>query len=123
MAVLVVAAEAVSPHWIPRFLRAVLEYPAYGADQSVVQLFLPSFVAKAGDCRSRVRLCVVGWHWRKASPGSEDFAWALAWVSAVTMGYPAKKWPRIISLCLYRPCSSCWLGDKRSGKQVLSRAR
>ena len=86
MAVLVIAAEAVSPHWIPRFLRAVREYPAYGADLSVVQLFLPSFVAKVVIAALVCALCAVCWHWRKAVPGSEDFAWALAWVSAVTMG-------------------------------------
>jgi hypothetical protein len=86
MAVLVIAAEAVSPHWIPRFLRAVREYPAYGADPSVVQLFLPSFVAKLVIAALVCVLCVVCWHWRKAAPGSEDFAWVLAWVSAVTMG-------------------------------------
>jgi hypothetical protein len=86
MAVLVIAAEAVSPHWIPRFLRAVREYPAYGADPSVVQLFLPSLVAKLVIAALVCALCAVCWHWRKAAPGSEDFAWALAWVSAVTMG-------------------------------------
>jgi hypothetical protein len=86
MAVLVIAAEGVSPHWIPRFLRAVREYPAYGADPSVVQLFLPSFVAKAVIAALVCALFIVCWNWRKAEPGSEDFAWALAWVSAVTMG-------------------------------------
>ena len=86
MAVLLIAAEAVSPHWIPRFLKAVREYPAYGTDPSVVQLFLPSFVAKVAIAALVCALCAVCWRWRKAAPGSEDFAWALAWVSAVTIG-------------------------------------
>jgi hypothetical protein len=85
MAVLVVAAEAVSPHWIPRFLRAVREYPAYGADPSVVQLFLPSFVGKLMTVALVCALCAVCWYWRKAPAGSANFAWALAWVSAVTI--------------------------------------
>jgi type IV secretory pathway VirB2 component (pilin) len=85
MAVLVIAAEVVSPHWIPRFLRAVREYPAYGADLSVVQLFLPSFLGKMGTAALVCALCAVCWYWRKAAPGSEDFAWTLAWVSAVTI--------------------------------------
>ena len=85
MAVLVIAAEAVSPHWIPRFLRAVREYPAYGADPSVVQLFLPSFVGTLVTVALVCALCAVCWYWRKAPLGSEDFAWALAWVSAVTI--------------------------------------
>jgi hypothetical protein len=85
MTALVVAAEAVSPHWIMRFLAAVREYPAYGADPSVLQLYLPSFVAKLATGALVGVLLAVCWHWRKASPGSGDFAWALAWVSAVTI--------------------------------------
>ncbi len=86
MAVLVIAAEAVSPHWIPRFLRAVREYPAYGADPSVVQLFLPPIVAKVVIAALVCALSAICWRSRKAAAGSEDFAWALAWVSAVTIG-------------------------------------
>ena len=85
MTALVIAAEAVSPHWIMRFLTAVREYPSYGADPSVIQLFLPSFVAKLVTAGLVCVLVAVCWHWRKAAPGSEDFAWALAWVSAVTI--------------------------------------
>jgi hypothetical protein len=85
MTALVIAAEAISPHWIVRFLTAVREYPAYGADPSVLQLFLPSFVAKLVTAALVCVLFALFWHWRKASPGSEDFAWALAWVSAVTI--------------------------------------
>src|ERR1700731_3897756 len=43
---LVMAGEAVSPHWIGRFLTAVREYPTYGAEPSILQVFLPSLVAK-----------------------------------------------------------------------------
>ena len=85
MAVLIIAAEAVSPRWIPRFLQAVREYPAYGADPSVVQLFFPSFAGTLVTVALVCALCAVCWYWRKAAPGSEDYAWALAWVSAVTI--------------------------------------
>jgi hypothetical protein len=85
MTTLLIAAEAVSPHWIVRFLRAVREYPAYGADPSVLQLFLPSRVAKFAAVGLVSILLVRCWNWRKVSPGSKDFAWALAWVSAVTL--------------------------------------
>jgi hypothetical protein len=84
-AALVIAAVAISPHWIVRFLAAVREYPAYGTDPSVVQLFLPSFAAKLVTTALVCVLVVFCWHWRNASPGSEGFAWALAWVSAVTI--------------------------------------
>jgi len=85
MTALVIAAEAVSPHWIVRFLTAVREYPAYGADPSVLQLFLPALVAKLVTGALVCVLFALCWHWRKAAPGSEDFGWALAWVSAVTI--------------------------------------
>jgi hypothetical protein len=85
LAALVVAADAVSPHWVIRFLAAVREYPAYGAEPSVIQLFLPSFVGKLATAALVCVLVAVCWRWRKALPGSEEFAWALAWVSAVTI--------------------------------------
>jgi Glycosyltransferase family 87 len=85
MTALIIAAELSSPHWITRFLAAVREYPAYGADPSIMELFLPSFLA---TLTTVVLVCILfawSWHWRKAPAGSEDFAWALAWVSAVTI--------------------------------------
>lgn len=85
LAMLLTAAEVVSPHWIVRFLAAVREYPAYGADPSILRLFLPSFVAKLVTAALVCVLFALCWQWRKAAPGSEDFAWALAWVSAVTI--------------------------------------
>lgn len=85
MTALVIAAEAVSPHWITRFLAAVREYPSYGADPSVIRLFLPSFLAKLVTAALVCALFAFCWHCRKAAPGSQDFAWALAWVSAVTI--------------------------------------
>jgi len=91
MTALVFAAQAVSPHWIVEFFTAVREYPAYGADPSVLQLFLPSFVAKPLTAALVCVLFALCWHWRKASPGSEDFAWALAWISTITIAVLPKQ--------------------------------
>jgi hypothetical protein len=85
MTALFIAAETLSPHWIARFLTAVREYPAYGADPSVLQLFLPSLLAKLAGVGLVFILFVLCWKWRKSSPGSKDFARALAWVSAMTL--------------------------------------
>jgi len=85
MMALVLAADAVSPHWMMRFLMAVREYPTYGTEPSVIQLFAPSVVATLVTPALVCVLFAVCWHWRTAAPGSEDFAWALAWVSAVTI--------------------------------------
>jgi hypothetical protein len=50
-----------------------------------LQLFFPSFLATPLTAALVCVLLALCWHWRKASPGSEDFAWALAWISAVTI--------------------------------------
>ena len=85
MAVLLIASEGISPHWIGRFLVAVGEYQAYAADPSIVWALLPSFLAKAFLVALVALLVALCWRWRKAPAGSEDFGWALAWVSTVTL--------------------------------------
>jgi hypothetical protein len=85
MAAFVIAAEAVSPHWIVKFFTAVREYPAYGVDPSALQLILPPFAARLITAALLCLLVILCWHWRKSSPGTGDFMWALAWVSAATM--------------------------------------
>lgn len=85
LASLIVAANVVSPRWIVKFLTAVREYPAYGGDPSIVHLFLPSFLAKLVTVALLCVLIALCWYWRQASPGSSNFALALAWVSVVTI--------------------------------------
>jgi hypothetical protein len=85
MAVLLVASEWVSPHWIGRFLTAVQEYQAYAADPSILQALLPSVLAKAFSMALLVFLLALCWRWRKAPAGSQEFGWALAWASTVTL--------------------------------------
>jgi hypothetical protein len=91
MAALFIAAEIVSPHWFGRFLGAVLEYPKYGGDPSILQLFLPSFLAKLTAGALLCLLCVLCWKWKKAPAGNEQFGWALAWVASVTMAVLPKQ--------------------------------
>jgi len=85
MAALLIAAQAVSPHWIGRFLAAVREYSAYGIDPSTIQLLLPSSLASFVGAGLILSLVIVCWRWRKAAAGSEQFGWALAWVATVTL--------------------------------------
>ena len=85
MAALFIAAETVSPHWLGRFLMAVREYPSYGTDPSVLQLFLPSSLARL---TAGALVCILGalcWRWRKAPAGTAPFGWSLAWIAAVTL--------------------------------------
>jgi hypothetical protein len=93
MAALLIAAEVVAPHWIGKFLTALREYPAYGSDPSILQLFLPSFLAKLASAGLIGVLFVLSWRWRKAPAGSEYFGWALAWVSTVTLAVLPKLAP------------------------------
>ena len=85
IAMFLIASEAVYPHWIGEFLRAALAYQTYAADPSIVQALLPSFLAKLLSATLLGFLFALCWRWRKAPAGSEDFAWALAWVSGVTL--------------------------------------
>jgi hypothetical protein len=85
MAALLFAAEIIFPHWIGEFLMAVREYPTYGADPPILQLFLPSPLAKLIEGVLICILCLLCWRWRKAAAGSEYFGWSLAWVTAVTI--------------------------------------
>jgi hypothetical protein len=83
--VLCCAAEILSRHWIPRFLRAVLEYRSYGTDPSILQVLLPSALAKMVTVALILSVIVLCWRWRKAAAGSEQFGCALAWVATLTI--------------------------------------
>lgn len=85
MSALWLAAEAVSPHWLGKFLWAVWEYPAYGASPSILELLFPVVIAKLIAALLVLALLVVGWRSRKAPVGSRAFSWTLAWVATVTV--------------------------------------
>jgi hypothetical protein len=85
MAALFMAAEMLSPHWVGRFLTAVREYPRYGGDPSILQVFLPSALARLTAAALLCFLFVMCWRWRKAPAGTAEFGWALACVASVTL--------------------------------------
>jgi hypothetical protein len=85
MAALLIGAEMLSPHWIGRFLAALREYPTYGTDPSLLQLFLPSVLATLATAAVLGVLFVLCWRWRKAPAGSDNFGWALAWMGTCTL--------------------------------------
>jgi hypothetical protein len=84
MAALLIAAEAVSPHWLGRFVAAVREYPAYGAEGSILTFLLPSMLATAITTLLVIWLSIQCWRRRQAPAGSEEFAWTLAFAAALT---------------------------------------
>jgi hypothetical protein len=63
-----VSAEIVGPQWIGRFLTAVREYPKYAGDPSILQLFLPSSLAKLTAGLLVCILSVLCWRWRETLP-------------------------------------------------------
>lgn len=85
LAALVIAAEAISPHWIGRFLAAVRQYPAYGTDPSILGALLPSWLAALVTVLLVGAFFAVSWRWRDSPAGSDRFAWVLAWGAAVTL--------------------------------------
>jgi hypothetical protein len=87
--VLWIAGETLSRHWLGRFLQAVLDYRSYGTDPSVLDVLLPSSVAKVVTVVLTISLILLCWRFRKAAAGSEQFRWALASVATVTfITYP-----------------------------------
>ena len=85
MLTLILAAEAMVPHWIGWFIIAVRQYPNYGTEPNIFQIFLPIWLANAVAVGLIALLLRFWWQWRKASPGQTEFGWALALTAAVTL--------------------------------------
>ncbi len=85
MTALLAGGEILSPHWIGRFATALREYPSYGSDPSILQLFLPPFLARALEVLLFVIVIVICWRWRTARPTSFEFGAAIAWVTSATL--------------------------------------
>ena len=82
---LMLAAEALVPHWIGWFIAAVRQYPNYGTEPNIFQIFLPTWFANATAAGLIALLLRIWWQSRKASPEQIEFGWALAWTAAVTL--------------------------------------
>lgn len=82
---LILAAEAVSPGWMRRFLMAIRAYQNYAGDPSILQVLLPGWLAKTVAAALIGFLVWYCWRWRKAAAGTEDFGWAMAWLATVTL--------------------------------------
>jgi hypothetical protein len=87
---LFVAAEAVSPGWVGRFLTAIRAYQSYAADPSILQVLLPAWLAGLLAAALVGFLVLRLWQWRKGPAGGQQFGWALAWTAAVTLAVMPK---------------------------------
>jgi hypothetical protein len=85
IAALVIAGEAVSLHWIGRFLAAVWNYRNYGTDPSVLGALLPRWLMMTATVALVGGFLSVCWRFRQSPANSEGFGWSLAWAAAVTL--------------------------------------
>jgi hypothetical protein len=91
MLALTAGAEILLPHWIERFAAALREYPGYGADPSILQVFLPSFLARVVEASLLIIVIAFCWRWRHARPKSDHFRAALACVVSATLVFLPKQ--------------------------------
>ena len=91
--VLLIAAERLSPHWMPEFLTAIGTYQHYGIDRAMALTVLPRLLGNLVNVAAAVALAFVCLYSRRASAGSPQFSWALAWVAVVTLAIIPKLAP------------------------------
>lgn len=79
------AATAISRNWMEGFWAAVRAYRSYGMGPSIFQSMLPPILAIPVIATLLVFAGFVCWKWRRAQPGSTQFAWTLALLATVTV--------------------------------------
>jgi hypothetical protein len=82
---LLAASEALLPHWMREFFLAARAYEGYSGDTSILRVLFPVLAARLMSAVLLLGFLVLCWRWRHADPGSEPFAWALAWAGALTL--------------------------------------
>jgi len=82
---LLAASEALLPHWMREFFLAASAYEGYSGDTSILRVLFPVLVARLMSAALLLGFVVLCWKWRHAEPGSEPFAWALAWAGALPL--------------------------------------
>jgi hypothetical protein len=85
MAILCAASEWYLPHWIPRFLQALREYPTYADAVSTLDKLLPTpwgWVARALAVAATVYIC---WKNRRLTEDTPEFATMVSLTLAVTI--------------------------------------
>ncbi len=85
MLVLVLAAEALSPHWLREFVAAVVAYGRNGTDPSILSIFFPWILPWVVGAALVAALIGLNWRWRRSAAGSTEFGWMLAWAAVVTL--------------------------------------
>ena len=86
LALLIGGGELVLPGWIARFRVAANAYLRYtGGGKSVLDLVLPSLLARILTAILVGALALWLWRMRRAQPGTAEFRWSLALVASVTL--------------------------------------
>lgn len=85
LAVLVLSAELLLPHWIGDFLKSLKAYAASETDPSILGAVFPSWLAMALCAALLLSIAVRAWRTRRSEVGSQAFRWTLAWVASSTL--------------------------------------
>ena len=85
LALLVLSAELLLPHWIGDFLKSLKAYAASETDPSILGAVFPSWLAMALCAALLLSIAVRAWRTRRSEVGSQAFRWTLAWVASSTL--------------------------------------
>jgi hypothetical protein len=93
MAALLAGAELLQPGWIRQFALALREYQRYAGNESFLQVLLTPLGGWIAAAALLAFLIVVSWRWRKTPAGSEQFGWAIALATGITLAILNKTAP------------------------------
>ncbi len=85
MAILCAASEWYLPHWIPRFLQAMREYPTYTDAVSTLDKLLPAPWGWVARALAVAAMVYIGWKNRQSSANTAAFAATVSLALAVTI--------------------------------------
>ena len=85
LAILVLAAEMISPRWIKEFFISLREYKAHDLGPSILEVLLPSGIASFFAIALVVLLVFMCWKNRKETAGSEHFGFVIVFLSSAEL--------------------------------------
>lgn len=85
MLTLIVGGEVILPGWIGKFLAAVSSYRSYTSGPTGLRMFFSPLFSWIVGAALVAAVVILGWQRKSSAVHSDDFAWMLAWVAAVTV--------------------------------------
>ena len=85
MTVLLLGAQILQPDWMLQFATAIRSYQRYAGDEPLLQVLLTPLGGKVAAAVLLVFFIVLCLCWRKTSADAEQFRWAIALASGITL--------------------------------------